>query len=144
MIITCENCNKKFNLNNNLISKNGRFLQCGNCKNKWFFKPSSQNKMNDKKLNLEFLKSPNEKTITRMKINDNDENNSEIINKKIKKNTNFISYFLVILISLISLIIIADTFKEDLKIILPYIMPFLDSLYESLYDLQLFIKDLLN
>jgi len=144
MIITCENCNKKFNLNNNLISKNGRFLQCGNCKNKWFFKPSSQNKMNDKKLNLEFLKSPNEKTITRMKINDNDENNSEIINKKIKKNTNFISYFLVILISLISLIIIADTFKEDLKIILPHIMPFLDSLYESLYDLQLFIKDLLN
>ena len=144
MIITCENCNKKFNLNNNLISKNGRFLQCGNCKNKWFFKPSSQNKMNDKKLNLEFLKSPNEKTITRMKINDNDENNSEIINKKIKKNTNFISYFLVILISLISLIIIADTFKEDLKIILPYIMPFLDSLYETLYDLQLFIKDLLN
>ena len=144
MIITCENCNKKFNLNNNLISKNGRFLQCGNCKNKWFFKPSAQNKMNDKKLNLEFLKSQNEKTITRMKINDNDENNSEIINKKIKKNTNFISYFLVILISLISLIIIADTFKEDLKIILPYIMPFLDSLYETLYDLQLFIKDLLN
>ena len=38
MIITCNNCNKKFNLDSNLISDKGRLLQCASCDHKWFFK----------------------------------------------------------------------------------------------------------
>jgi len=38
MIITCNNCNKKFNLDSNLIPDNGRLLQCASCDHKWFFK----------------------------------------------------------------------------------------------------------
>ena len=38
MIITCNNCNKKFNLDSNLIPHNGRLLQCASCDHKWFFK----------------------------------------------------------------------------------------------------------
>ena len=38
MIITCNNCNKKFNLDSNLIPENGRLLQCASCDHKWFFK----------------------------------------------------------------------------------------------------------
>ena len=38
MIITCNNCNKKFNIDSNLISDEGRLLQCASCDHKWFFK----------------------------------------------------------------------------------------------------------
>ena len=38
MIITCINCNKKFNIDSNLIPDMGRLLQCASCDHKWFFK----------------------------------------------------------------------------------------------------------
>ena len=38
MIITCNNCNKKFNLDSNLIPDKGRLLKCSSCDHKWFFK----------------------------------------------------------------------------------------------------------
>ena len=38
MIITCNNCNKKFDLDSNLIPDMGRLLQCASCDHKWFFK----------------------------------------------------------------------------------------------------------
>ena len=38
MIIKCNNCNKIFDINENLIPKTGRLVQCNNCNNKWFFK----------------------------------------------------------------------------------------------------------
>ena len=38
MIISCNNCNKKFNIDSNLISDKGRMLQCASCDYKWFFK----------------------------------------------------------------------------------------------------------
>mgnify|MGYP003690141213 CR=1 FL=1 len=37
MIITCINCNKKFNIDSNLIPDMGRLLQCASCDHKWFF-----------------------------------------------------------------------------------------------------------
>ena len=38
MIITCNNCNKKFDIDSNLIPDKGRLLQCAGCNHKWFFK----------------------------------------------------------------------------------------------------------
>ena len=38
MIITCNNCNKKFGIDSNLIPDMGRLLQCVSCDHKWFFK----------------------------------------------------------------------------------------------------------
>ena len=38
MIITCNNCNKKFNIDSTLIPDKGRLLQCASCDHKWFFK----------------------------------------------------------------------------------------------------------
>ena len=128
MIINCENCNKKFNLDINLVNKKGRLLQCGNCNYRWFYKPASA--LEDKKILVDKLKN-----LEKFK-------NSK--NKKInnKKNNNIISIFIVILISLISIIIIFDTFKEYISLILPGIKPLLENLYETLHDLLLFIKDL--
>ena len=38
MIIACINCNKKFDIDSNLIPEIGRLLQCASCEHKWFFK----------------------------------------------------------------------------------------------------------
>ena len=38
MIISCENCNKKFEIDSALIPAKGRLLQCSHCDNRWFFK----------------------------------------------------------------------------------------------------------
>jgi predicted Zn finger-like uncharacterized protein len=38
MIITCNNCNKNFDIASNLIPEKGRLLQCNGCDHKWFFK----------------------------------------------------------------------------------------------------------
>ena len=140
MIINCENCNKKFNLDNDLIGENGRLLKCGKCNHTWFFKLHQKlekeivPKDDLNKLNLQ------EKNKTNIKINNTNNDKSK---KKIKKN-NILNYFIVILISLISLILIADTFKEYFSIIVPSINTVLENLYESLYDLQLFLKDLIS
>ena len=38
MIITCNNCNKNFDIDSSLIPDKGRLLQCASCDHKWFFK----------------------------------------------------------------------------------------------------------
>jgi predicted Zn finger-like uncharacterized protein len=38
MIISCNNCNKNFEVDSKVIPENGRLLQCNSCNFKWFFK----------------------------------------------------------------------------------------------------------
>ena len=42
MIISCEKCNKKFELADNLIPSTGRLLQCGSCSYQWHYIPESK------------------------------------------------------------------------------------------------------
>ena len=37
MIITCPHCEKKFEVDSNLIPENGRMLKCGSCNQTWFY-----------------------------------------------------------------------------------------------------------
>ena len=37
MIIGCPNCSRRFNIDETLIPKNGRILQCGSCNHKWHY-----------------------------------------------------------------------------------------------------------
>ena len=69
MIISCTNCKKKFELEDNLIPDTGRLLQCSSCSHKWFFKKellilpeTSKKKIDPKDKNESFLKTeiPNE------------------------------------------------------------------------------------
>ena len=53
-------------------------------------------------------------------------------------------YFTVVIISLLGLIFLLDTFKSNLLSVFPTITPFFDSFYETLLDFKLFIKDLAN
>ena len=71
---------------------------------------------------------------------------SEIVKYEPKTSFSFwklLSYILVVIISLIALILILDTFKIQIYNFFPRLEIFLFSLYETLKDIQLFIKDLI-
>ena len=172
MIIECPNCNKKFNLDEKLIPQGGRTLKCSTCAHIWHYKVSlnidkdnnkkSENKYSkfnvklsqiDKKDNeineknedkVAFDKS--EKNISKRKSEDlkleiqnakkNDEKSSQI--KMI-----FI-YLIILVVSLLGLILLLDTFKYNMSNVFPGIIPLFDSFYETIIDLKLFFKDLVN
>ncbi|WP_440937811.1 zinc-ribbon domain-containing protein [Candidatus Pelagibacter sp.] len=140
MIISCENCNKNFDVDSALIPGNGRLLQCSACDHKWFYKIS---KFSDLEL------SDNQKTeeITENLPNENEE--LEVQNKKNQKNFSGIlfkifGYFIVFIITIIAVIIILDTFKSPLSNIFPKLELFLFNLIETLKDIKFFIKDLIS
>ena len=72
MIITCNNCNKKFDIDSNLIPDKGRLLQCASCDHKWFFKKEA----------LENTASPIDEDISIDSVNILDQNNSSINEEK--------------------------------------------------------------
>ena len=155
MIITCPSCKKKFEINVNLIPKEGRNLQCGSCSNVWFYK-------------FEEDISEYKNQITTKDLINNEENNEiktdikreiSVNKKKIiyskkdkalvkyeKKNklslSNLVGYFVVLILSFVALIIVLDTFQPLLSIIFPNLELILFNLYETLIDIYLFTKDL--
>ena len=168
MIITCNNCIKKFNLDSNLISDNGRLLQCASCDHKWFFKKEVlENTASpiDKDISID---SPNifdqnnpsineesvseapkdevevdleEETKEKIEVNINE---STQVNTKPKKQKNFkiLNILFVAIISFVAFIIIVDTFKYPIEKIVPNVEFILYNLYESIRDISLFIRDL--
>jgi len=169
MIITCNNCNKKFDIDSNLIPDKGRLLQCASCDHKWFFKKEA----------LENTVSPIDEDISIDSINIFDQNSSSTneeksvsdapkdevevdleketkekieinidespqVNTKPKKQKNFkiLNIFIVAIISSVAFIIIVDTFKYPIGKIVPNIEFILYNLYESIKDISLFIRDL--
>ena len=158
MIISCENCNKRFEVGDNLIPEQGRLLQCSSCDHKWFFKktekliekkePKKIFKEDDNKiLNETFVeKTIEEEEITSITVND--ENLSEIDDEepqiKKDKKTNYLKIFIVIIITFVAIIIIIDTFKHQIIFIYPDIEILLSNLYESLRDINLFLRDLIK
>ena len=140
MIISCENCNKNFEVDSNLIPEKGRLLQCSACDHKWFYKIP-------KFVDLE---------LSDKKIIEKEDENLQIESKKeeIKTNSkqnnfgnivfNSFAYFVVFFITIIAIIIILDTFKSPLSSIFPNLELFLFNLIETLKDIGFFIKDLIS
>ena len=50
MIIECQNCNKKFDLEDKLIPLKGRLVQCGFCHSQWHQLPNIITKSPKKKI----------------------------------------------------------------------------------------------
>ena len=158
MIISCENCNKRFEVSDNLIPEQGRLLQCSSCDHKWFFKKTEKliekkepkkiiKEDDDKILNETFVeKTIEEEEITSITVNE--ENLSEIDDEepqiKKDKKTNYLKIFIVIIITFVAIIIIIDTFKHQIIFIYPDIEILLSNLYESLRDINLFLRDLIK
>ena len=165
MIINCECGKKKFNIDSSLIPKEGRLLKCGSCSKIWHYTPIIEIKNNEEldiKINENFIKNEvqsnetindnnftdiNEEVLSEENTNDDEDEENNIK----KKNENeekqgkikIVSvYFIVVIISLLGLIFLLDTFKSYLISVFPTITPFLDSFYETLLDFKLFIKDL--
>ena len=157
MIIECINCNKKFNVNSELIPSHGRQIQCGSCNHIWHYQ------INDTTLKPVILVPDESFQISQVEKNQDNNDNAiiseditSIISKKKKENTynkikkkkksinisNFFSYLLVFVISFVSLLILLDTLRSPLVNIFPQLEIILFNLFETLKDVKLFIIDL--
>ena len=138
MIISCEKCNKKFELSDELIPDKGRLLQCGSCSYQWHYVPNETIKL-VKEIETADISNNVKKTsrkLTEKKVK------KDAINEK--KGIGFLSIIVVLVISFIALLIIVDTFKIYIVSFIPNIDFYLSSLYESLKDIFLFFKDLIK
>ena len=150
MIISCDQCHKKFEIDSNLIPKDGRLLECGSCNHKWFYKQDIEDKTEEiiiepqlKNIEEEDI-DPIRKDISQIKELDTSSEKKEIIeNKKIKK-IGVLNIIIVFIISFVALIILIETFKDPISIYIPNVEFILNSLHEIIRDIILFFKDLIK
>ena len=152
MIIQCENCNKKFEIQDNLIPDDGRVLECGSCAHQWHYRPITKLELTDE---VQIKDEPAEQLIVKKtkkkskiikKIYENDaddeiDQTNEIITTK-EKNISFINFLLVGIISFVAIVILVDTFKNQIAYVIPNISLYINELHEILRDIFLFIADL--
>ena len=147
MIITCPSCQKKFELDNNLLPENGRTLQCGSCDYKWFFKKDDKDVIVENPLELTQTK---DEMVDEIKDNlkttipQNTQENQIVDNGLNLNFSKIFSYFIVLIITAIAAIIFLDTFKNNLSSVFPNLELFLYNLFETIKDINLFIKDLIR
>ena len=152
MIIKCENCNKKFEIQDNLIPDKGRLLECGSCAHQWHYTPITKLELTDE---VQIKDEPTEQLIIKKtkkkskiikKIYENDADdeigqaNENIATKE--KNISFINFLLVGIISFVAIVILVDTFKNQIAYVIPNISLYINELHEILRDIFLFIADL--
>ncbi|MDC0420204.1 zinc-ribbon domain-containing protein [Candidatus Pelagibacter sp.] len=162
MIIECTNCNKRFRVDEDLIPENGREIICGSCNHMWHFTPKKTSEkslvldneivglrkkqdQNDTDFHEDFSNIKSEKDTKNDQIKFSNKIKVDLkIDKKntYSKTSNFFSYLIVVIISLIALIILVDTIKSPLINIFPGLEIVLFNLFETLKDLRLFIIDL--
>tara|TARA_B100001564_G_C20480115_1_gene596699 strand:- start:296 stop:742 length:447 start_codon:yes stop_codon:yes gene_type:complete len=148
MIIECPNCNKKFEIDQNLVPTEGRLLQCGSCSHKWFFKLDIVEEKNEEKIKINVKPDLDiSKEDKNLSLNTESEIETEVTiktKKKDKVKINYLNILLVIIITFVAFILVLDTFKNQLISIFPNISFFLDNLYQSLEDIKLFVLDLIK
>ena len=153
MIIQCENCNKKFEIQDSLIPDEGRLLECGSCAHHWHYRPITKLELTDE---VQIKDEPTKQLIVKKKakkipkikkkVYENDADNEidqtdENITTK-EKNISFINFLLVGIISFVAIVILVDTFKNQIAYVIPNISLYINELHEILRDIFLFIVDL--
>ena len=170
MIIQCPNCNKKFNVNSNLIPDEGREIKCGSCNHIWHFNKEDflenitpeinniEEQVQENNIKIEEEVQENNLKIEEQAITPKNIKTLKTIttsnSKNFKKNSNsikkissmkidkFFSYLLVFVISFMALIILLDTIKSPLINFFPGLEFLLFNLFETLKDIKSFIIDL--
>jgi predicted Zn finger-like uncharacterized protein len=152
MIIQCENCNKKFEIQDSLITDEGRLLECGSCAHQWHYTPitklelTDEVQIKDKPTEQLIVKKTKKKSKIIKKIYESDaddeidQTNESITTKQ--KNISFINFLLVGFISFVAIVILVDTFKNQIAYVIPNINLYINELHEILRDIFLFIVDL--
>ena len=151
MIIACPCGDKKFNVKDSLIPKDGRQLQCSVCDHKWFFKikPFKQLPKKEELKNLNIIKlNPEEKIPSDVdkiiaQAEENKTRNNKIISNT-KENLPLLNLLFLFIITFVAFIIFMDTFKNQINNLVPGFDFLLENFYESLKDLYLFFKDLIR
>ena len=169
MIITCNNCDKKFDVDSSVIPEKGRFLQCNSCNHKWFFikkiinEPAAPDKINKPKEIKPFKEEIDikkteitetielldtsidvlEKIVIKTKAKNGDDTKPKVKKFTNKNNFNILSKIIVFIISFIALIIVLDTFQKPISNIVPNIEFLLYNFYETINDFVLFFSDLI-
>jgi len=164
MIIDCPACSKKFNIDEKLIPDDGRLLKCGNCEHTWLYKKEEKIKLeaentkisqieeNKSEINIEPVEKPIKQTKKiRKKISKKSpikkSTSKELVSidkSSVSRENNIIKKIFLIIISIISFILLIDTFKNHISVIFPGILQMSDNLYQVINDLKLFIKDLVR
>tara|TARA_Y100001970_G_scaffold193574_1_gene235232 strand:- start:388 stop:858 length:471 start_codon:yes stop_codon:yes gene_type:complete len=155
MIIICPSCQKRFDVDSNLIPEKGRVVKCGSCNHTWVFNKNDKNNIEIESIEIPINNQKNRNPSKSLKKNITSNNNlsdlsksnkgSELIKYQAKSNFSFVkilNYLIVLLISFAGIIIVLDTFKSPLSVLFPNLELLLYSLFETLKDLVLFIKDL--
>ena len=151
MILSCPCGKKKFNLDVSLIPDEGRLLQCGTCERKWHYslpldtKTSSENispNVSSSKIDNDYVSNEVEtKNVIENEINESINNNA--IEKK-HNNISILSILSLSIVSFLALIILLDTFKYQIEIIIPNFNSYLTNLYVTINDIYLFLIDLIR
>jgi predicted Zn finger-like uncharacterized protein len=144
MIISCEKCNKKFELSKELVPEKGRLLQCGSCSHKWHYIPTQTIKLVNEIDTVSTSKQKPKKNQRKIISKKNEVLKDQEIVSEEKEGIGILSITIVTIISLISFLVILDTFKIYIISFIPNIDFYLSSLYESLKDIFLFFKDLIK
>ena len=153
MIITCEQCDKKFEIESILIPEKGRLLQCSSCNHQWFYKKDilEETEIVLKKKDIKSKKNePPVEEIDNIKVFEDLAPSKEKKRKHSYKSVqtenkkiSFLSIVLVFIIFIVALILLLDTFKSSVYLMVPNIEFVLDNLYETIKDILLFIQDLI-
>ena len=166
MLVTCNSCQKKFNVPDSAITESGRLLQCGSCGNKWTQYPI---KLASKSPEKETLIQKTKKTMPKKKkakkrgdvnlyseeylkkkhgIKIIDPSSAPIIKKKQsfskKRSFGFYNYILTSFVFLITLTGILNLTQEIIILEYPFLEIYINYLFETLNNLKLIFFDLIR
>ena len=151
MIIQCQNCSRKFQVNAEDIPKEGRMVQCSNCSQKWFHTPIKV-KAPVKRKKKRVKKKIEEVEINNIqKIIDPSSEDSVAEIYKPKRGLSFFGYIFLLIIIILSAIGVLKTFEDDLINYFPkieYIFELLNEqlqyVSETIDIMYIIIKDVMN
>ena len=112
MIISCEKCNKKFEISDELIPDEGRLLQCGSCSYEWHYSPTKTIKLVNEINQVSEAKKKTKKIKKKIIKENNEISMNQKTDSSEKKRVGFLSVIIVTIISLIALIIILPWLKN--------------------------------
>ncbi len=169
MIIQCKSCEKKFNVPDGAIGKEGRLVQCSSCGNKWTQYPVKQAATKIVKNNIPTIANKKLAPVSKktkvkkkrmkpgpqiysaeylnkkhgLKISP-DINNQKKIKTKISSEFGFYSYLFLFLIIFIAAIGIINLTQEILIFNFPFVEKYIFYLFETINNFIIIFKEIFS